>query len=103
MSDPIPGNDPNAAYDVVPSARWPKEWLTREKYSENYSQQPHLQGFSAADEIEELLRIARADEWPAAPRRAVWTAAAVSRFGIVPPERKPNATRPILNIARAWS
>ena len=24
-------------------------------------------------EIEELLRIARADEWPASPRRAVWT------------------------------
>jgi hypothetical protein len=73
MSDPIPGNDPNAAYDVVPSTRWPKEWLTREKYSENYSQQPDLQGFSAADEIEELLKIARAEEWPAPPRRAVWT------------------------------
>jgi hypothetical protein len=28
MSDPIPGNDPNAAYDVVPSTRWPKEWWT---------------------------------------------------------------------------
>jgi hypothetical protein len=28
MSDPIPGNDPNAAYDVVPSERWPKDWWT---------------------------------------------------------------------------
>jgi hypothetical protein len=28
MSDPIPGNDPNAAYGVVPSTRWPKEWWT---------------------------------------------------------------------------
>ena len=27
MSDPIPGNDPNAACDV-PSTRWPKEWWT---------------------------------------------------------------------------
>ena len=94
----------NEAYDVVPSTRWPKEWLTREEYSENYSQQPDLQGFSAADEIEELLRIARAEEWPAPPRRAVWTVTStVSRFGIVPPERKRSATRPILNIARAWS
>ena len=28
MSDPIPGNDPSAAYDVVPSERWPKDWWT---------------------------------------------------------------------------
>jgi hypothetical protein len=28
MSDPMPGNDPNAAYDVVPSERWPKDWWT---------------------------------------------------------------------------
>ena len=28
MSDPIPGNDPNAAYDVVPSGRWPNDWWT---------------------------------------------------------------------------
>jgi hypothetical protein len=28
MSDPIPGNDPSAAYDVVPSTRWPKDWRT---------------------------------------------------------------------------
>jgi hypothetical protein len=28
MSDPIPGNDPSAAYDVVSSARWPQEWWT---------------------------------------------------------------------------
>src|SRR5580693_4989643 len=28
MSDPIPGNDPSAAYDVVSSTRWPKEWWT---------------------------------------------------------------------------
>ena len=28
MPDPIPGNDPNAAYDVVPSTRWPKDWWT---------------------------------------------------------------------------
>jgi hypothetical protein len=26
VSDPIPGNDPSAAYDVVPSTRWPQEW-----------------------------------------------------------------------------
>jgi hypothetical protein len=28
VSDPIPGNDPSAAYDVVPSTRRPKEWFT---------------------------------------------------------------------------
>jgi hypothetical protein len=28
MSDPIPGNDPNAAYDVVPSREWPQGWWT---------------------------------------------------------------------------
>jgi hypothetical protein len=28
MSDPIPGNDPNAAYDVIPSGCWPKDWWT---------------------------------------------------------------------------
>jgi hypothetical protein len=28
MSDPIPGNDPSAAYDVVPSTQWPKHWWT---------------------------------------------------------------------------
>jgi hypothetical protein len=28
MPDPIPCNDPNAAYDVIPSTRWPKEWWT---------------------------------------------------------------------------
>jgi hypothetical protein len=28
MSDPIAGNDSNAAYDVVPSTRWPLEWWT---------------------------------------------------------------------------
>jgi hypothetical protein len=27
MSDPIPGNDPSAAYDVVPT-QWPKDWWT---------------------------------------------------------------------------
>jgi hypothetical protein len=26
MSDPIPGNDPNAAYDVVPSQDWLQGW-----------------------------------------------------------------------------
>ena len=26
MSDPIPGNDPNAAYDVVPTQHWPQGW-----------------------------------------------------------------------------
>ena|ERR1700724_3057828 len=26
MSDPIPGNDPNAAYDVVPTQGWPHGW-----------------------------------------------------------------------------
>jgi hypothetical protein len=26
MSDPIPGNDPNAAYDVVPSQDWLHGW-----------------------------------------------------------------------------
>jgi hypothetical protein len=28
MSDPIPGKDSNAAYDVVPSGCWPKDWWT---------------------------------------------------------------------------
>jgi hypothetical protein len=28
MSDPIPGNDPNAAYDVVPSQDWLHGWWT---------------------------------------------------------------------------
>jgi hypothetical protein len=59
MSDPIPGNDPSAAYDVVPSERWPKDW---------------------------------------------WTVTCNGiRFGIAPPELRPNATRLILNIAPAWS
>ena len=26
MSDPIPGNDPNAAYDVVPTQGWSHGW-----------------------------------------------------------------------------
>jgi hypothetical protein len=26
MSDPIPGNDPNAAYEVVPSQDWLQGW-----------------------------------------------------------------------------
>jgi hypothetical protein len=26
MPDPIPGNDPNAAYDVIPSQDWPHGW-----------------------------------------------------------------------------
>jgi hypothetical protein len=26
VSDPIPGNDPNAAYDVVPSQDWLQGW-----------------------------------------------------------------------------
>jgi hypothetical protein len=26
MSDPIPGNDPNTAYDVVPAQGWPHGW-----------------------------------------------------------------------------
>jgi hypothetical protein len=28
MSDPIPGNDPNAAYNVVPKQGWPDGWWT---------------------------------------------------------------------------
>jgi hypothetical protein len=28
MSDPIPGNDPNAAYDVVPAQGWMNGWWT---------------------------------------------------------------------------
>jgi hypothetical protein len=28
MSDPIPGNDSSAAYDVIPSTRRPKGWWT---------------------------------------------------------------------------
>jgi hypothetical protein len=28
MSDPIPGNDSNAAYDVVPSQNWLQNWWT---------------------------------------------------------------------------
>ena len=26
VSDPIPGNDPNAAYEVTPSEGWPHGW-----------------------------------------------------------------------------
>jgi hypothetical protein len=28
MSDPIPGNDPSAAYDVVPTQGWLEGWFT---------------------------------------------------------------------------
>jgi hypothetical protein len=28
MSDPIPGNDSNAAYDVIPSQDWLHDWWT---------------------------------------------------------------------------